>query len=78
MSHKETVLEAVRNLPDDCSLERIVEEISILAAIQRGLDAVEQGRTVSHEEARQRFEKWLSESNGPNPPSTTSKTSPVT
>jgi len=36
MTSKQLVLKAVREMPDDASLEEIEEHIAILAAIQRG------------------------------------------
>jgi predicted transcriptional regulator len=38
------------------------EDEQTLAAIDRGLKAAEEGRLVSAEEARERMEKWLTES----------------
>jgi predicted transcriptional regulator len=38
------------------------EDEQTLAAIDRGLKAAEDGRLVSAEEARERMEKWLTES----------------
>jgi len=59
MSNKEAVLEAMRNMPEDVSLEEISEEIAILAAIQRGEEAAAAGRVVPHEEVKQRFASWI-------------------
>ena len=38
MTEKEIVLETIRALPDDCSLEKIAERIEFMAAVQKGLD----------------------------------------
>jgi predicted transcriptional regulator len=60
MSDKQTVLEAVRKMPDDATIAQIAEEVQILAAIQRSIEAADQGRVISHEEMRRRFESWVS------------------
>lgn len=78
MSNKEAVIELVRSLPDDVSLEEVVEEIKTLAAIQAGVEDAEHGRVVSHEEVRGRFEAWLSRSDGLDAPSPISKVSSTT
>ena len=78
MWDKQAVLEIIRSLPEDTSLDEIIEEIQVLAAIQRGLEDAEQGRVVSHEEVRRRFEAWRTRSNGPDAPSLTSKESSTT
>jgi len=55
MSNKELVIEAVRELSDEATLEEILEQIAILAAIRRGEDAADAGRVVSHEEIKKRL-----------------------
>ena len=47
----------------------VTEEVEVdartLAAIDRGIKAVKEGRVVSSEEARQRIQKWLTKSSTP-------------
>jgi predicted transcriptional regulator len=49
---KERVLDAVRVLPEDATVEDAMERLCFLAKIEEGLRQVEAGETVSHEEAR--------------------------
>ena len=58
MSDKELVLDRVRQLPEDVPLQKIAEEIDLLAAIQRGKQAAAHGRTKSHEEAKRLLAEW--------------------
>jgi hypothetical protein len=60
MSAKEIAMEALRKLPEDVSLDRIVEELSILFALQRGRDALAAGDTIGHEELKRRSASWIS------------------
>jgi predicted transcriptional regulator len=60
MSNKEIVIEAVRKLPEELSLEEIAEEVAVLAAIRRGEEDADAGRTISHDEVRRRFQEWIS------------------
>jgi predicted transcriptional regulator len=60
MSNKDTVIEAVRQLPDDVSFEEITERIAILAAIRKGEQAADAGRVTSHEEVKKKFAQWTS------------------
>jgi len=39
--------------------EAMEERISLLEGIARGERAIEEGRTVSHEEAKERMKRWL-------------------
>jgi predicted transcriptional regulator len=52
---KGRVIEAVRELPDDATVEDAMERLYVLAKIQKGLDQAEAGQTVSHEEAKRRI-----------------------
>lgn len=60
MSDKEMVIEAVRQLSEHVSIEEIVEEIAILAAIQKGERDANAGRVVSHDDVKKRLESWIS------------------
>ncbi len=52
---KERVLEAVRDLPEDTTVEEAMERLYFLAKIEEGLRQADAGQTVSHEEAKQRI-----------------------
>lgn len=52
---KERVLEAVRDLPDDATVEDVMERLYFLAKVEEGLRQAEAGETVSHEEAKRRI-----------------------
>ncbi len=56
---KEQVQEILEALPEDASLEDIQYHIYVRQKIQLGMDDIEAGRVISHEEVRQRFAKWL-------------------
>ncbi len=60
MSNKEIMIEAIRKLPDDSSIDEIVEEVVVLAAIRRGEEEADAGRTISHDEVKKRIQKWIS------------------
>ncbi len=46
-------------LPDDSSLDAIAERLEFLAAIPKGLNQIERGETVSHEEVKRQLATWL-------------------
>jgi predicted transcriptional regulator len=54
MTNKQMVIDAVRELPDEASLDDIAERIAILAAIRNGEQAADAGRVISHEELKRR------------------------
>jgi predicted transcriptional regulator len=52
---KQRVLEAVQDLPDDATVEDVMERLYFLAKVDEGLRQAEAGETVSHEEAERRI-----------------------
>ena len=60
MSDKQLALDSIERLPEDTSLEAIAEQIEFLAAIRKGLDQIERGETVPHEEVKRQLASWLS------------------
>lgn len=59
MSEKQRAIEVIQQLPDSASLEDIMGELYFRQKVKRGLDDLQQGRVVSHEEARRRLSQWL-------------------
>jgi predicted transcriptional regulator len=60
MSDKQLVLDSIERLPDNASLDVIAERVDFLAAIRKGLDQIERGETVPHEEVKRQLATWLS------------------
>jgi len=56
-SIKQRVLEAVKALPPDATIEDAMERLYFLAKIQRGLEQADAGDTMTHEEAKKRLLK---------------------
>lgn len=58
MSDKEAVLELMKRLPEDVSLQEIVQEIEFIAAVREGLNEIDQGKGVSIEAVEQMIDAW--------------------
>jgi predicted transcriptional regulator len=56
---KEEVMRILDRLPDDVSLDDIQYHVYVRQKIERGLEDVEAGRTLSEEEFDRRMTKWL-------------------
>ena len=52
---RDRVLDAVRDLPLDATVEDAMERLYFLAKVEEGLRQAEAGQTVSAEEARKRI-----------------------
>jgi predicted transcriptional regulator len=54
-SIKDRVLEAVRQLPADATVEDAMERLYFLAKIERGVADAEAGGVIAHDEVKRRF-----------------------
>ena len=52
---KKKILEVVRQLPDDATIEDAIERLYFLAKIEKGIQEADAGLTVSHNEAKKRL-----------------------
>ena len=59
MSDKQLALESIQRVPEDASLDAIAERLEFLAGNRQGLDQIERGETVSHEEVKRQLATWL-------------------
>ncbi len=60
MGHvKKVVLDLVKKLPDDCTLEDVQYELYVRQKVERSMQAAASGRVTSHEQLKKRLSKWL-------------------
>jgi len=59
MTEKEIVLETIPELPDNYSIDEIAERIEFLAAVQKGLDQLDRGEGVPHDEIKKQLASCL-------------------
>jgi predicted transcriptional regulator len=60
MSDKQLALDSIGRLPENASLDVIAERLDFLAAIRKGLDQIERGETIPHDEVKRQLATWLS------------------
>lgn len=59
MTTKERLLQAVKDLPDDATIEDAMERFLFLAKVDRGIKQADAGETLSHDEVKEKMAKWL-------------------
>ena len=55
MSDKQLVLDCIERLPDVASLNVIAERVEFLAAVRKGLNQIEHGQTIPHDEVKRQL-----------------------
>ncbi len=56
---KQDVRELLDHLPDDATIEDIQYHLYVLEKVRRGRNDIRSGRGVTHEQAKERLQKWL-------------------
>lgn len=54
---KQRVIDALEQLPADASFEDVMERIYFLSKVQRGLEQLDRGEVIQHDEVKRRFLK---------------------
>ncbi len=55
---KESILEALKDLPEDADIDDAIDYLVYLSGIEEGLSDDEAGRLISHEELIKRIKTW--------------------
>jgi len=55
---RERVIETIKELPNEFDLETVIERLIFIDKVEKGLKQAEEGKTISHEEVKNRVSKW--------------------
>ncbi|MHA1107100.1 MAG: hypothetical protein ACTSPN_15505 [Promethearchaeota archaeon] len=56
---KEKVIESIKKLPDNANYDDIMESIYVQQMITKGIEQLDKGEFISHEDVKERFREWL-------------------
>ncbi len=54
-SNRDKILDALKDLPPDASVEDAIERLLFLAKVEAGLEELDSGKGVAHDEAKRRL-----------------------
>jgi len=57
---KEQVIELLKAMPDDATVDDVLEELYFKLQVDQGLTELDRGESIPHEEVERRLAKWLS------------------
>ena len=55
---KQEAINTISQLPDDVDMEEIMYRLYVLDKIQKGQEAVKQGKTITSEELEREIDTW--------------------
>lgn len=59
MLTKELVNSQIKEMPEEFTLDELIERLIIVEKVSRSLKEVEQGKTISEEELDKKMAKWF-------------------
>jgi predicted transcriptional regulator len=59
MLTKEKIKKSIDTLPDNLTLDQVIDKIIMLDKIEQGLKDVEDGNVYSTDEVKEKLDKWL-------------------
>jgi predicted transcriptional regulator len=59
MTTKEKVITMIKELPEDITISDIMAELYFRQNVDEGLKELDEGKAISHEEAKKRLNRWL-------------------
>ena len=59
MTTKQMVMQTVKSLPANASIEDAMEKLLFLAKVEKGINQADAGKTIPHDRVKERMRKWL-------------------
>ena len=59
MTTKDAIIELIRKLPDDVTVDDVMQELYVRRSIEEGLKELDEGNGIPHDEVKRRLAKWL-------------------
>ena len=56
---KSLLIKNLKEMPEEFSVDELIERILILQMIEEGQEQIKQGKTFTNEEVKSKLEKWL-------------------
>jgi len=57
---KTVVMDSLASLPDEVSIDEIIERLVVIEKIEKGRQQVKEGKVNTEDQAKERLSKWLS------------------
>jgi predicted transcriptional regulator len=58
-SAREKAISIIKKLPEDSSLETIIDKLRFVEMVEKGMEDLESGKVMPEEEAKKVLTKWL-------------------
>ena len=55
---KDKAIQVINEMPQDIDLEQLIDRLLFIDKVEKGLEQLDQGKTVSHEDVKARVREW--------------------
>jgi predicted transcriptional regulator len=59
MLNKTQIIDSLNNLPENVTIDQVIEHLVVVDKIQQGLNDSAEGKVYTKEEAKAKLKKWL-------------------
>lgn len=59
VKEKEKIIEMIQSLPEDSTVDDIMDELFFRIHVNRGLQELDEGKGIDHSEIKKRLSQWL-------------------
>lgn len=59
MIEKSSILKVLESMPERVSIDELMDKLILVEKVDRGLEQIRRGETLTHEEVKSRFSRWL-------------------
>lgn len=59
MITKTQLISTIEGLPENLTIDQVIDHLVFLEKVQKGLDDSKQGKVISKEQAKEKLSKWL-------------------
>jgi len=59
MITKTQIINSLNNLPDNVTIDQVIEHLIVVEKVQKGMEDSASGKVYSKEEAKDQIKKWL-------------------
>ena len=56
--NKEKLIATISDMPQDFELETLMEKLIFIEKVEKGLEQLNSGNTITHEQVRQKVKQW--------------------
>ncbi|WP_025025858.1 hypothetical protein [Caldalkalibacillus mannanilyticus] len=59
MSTKQEIIDMIKNMPDNTTVDDVMEKLYIRAKIESAIKQIDEGKGIPHNQVKEKFKKWL-------------------